>query len=341
MREELCCRFYFAAALLAITFFAASATAQNSINGVVFNESRKPVAEIEVELLDEYERLLRYVKTNSSGLYIFAGLRAGVYFINIRVAGTNYKPSKERLQLGEGNRTNRTSGAVTGGETAQINITLETDRRNKFSGVLYNEVVFAQNVPVEAEKFYEEGLKNFEKNKTSEGIAALESAIGIFPDYFLALDYLGKVYLAQGKFAEAEPLFQKAVAVNPKSFSSSYDLGATQYRLQKRDEALKTLEQAIIINPSSINSFFLLGKIHRELKNYVESETNYKKAEALSEGKLADIHWELALLYYHNLNRYADAAKHLELFLKVKPNVANREQIEKLIKQIREKAKQK
>jgi Uncharacterized protein conserved in bacteria len=320
-------------------FFAGAVSAQNSINGVIFNENRRPVADIEVELLDEYERLLRYVKTNSSGLYAFVGLRAGVYYINVRVGRTNFKPAKERIQLGEANRTSRTTGAISGGEAAQVNITLQTDRRGELNAPLYNEVVFAQNVPAEAEKLYEEAIKLFEKNKPEEGASALEAALKIYPKYFLALDRLGNEYLMRGKYAEAEPLFEKAFAVNPKSFSSSYGLGAAQYQLKKTDQALKSLEAAVVLNPASINCFYLIGRIHRELKNYDAAETNLKKAESLSKEKLPDIHWELALLYYHNLNRPSDAADQLELYLKANPKNPNKAQIEKLIKQIREKSK--
>ena len=84
-----------------------------------------------------------------------------------------------------------------------------------------------------------------------------------------------------------------------------------------------------------------MGKIYRELKQFDQAETNFKKAKELSKNKLADVHWELALLYYYNLNRYADAADELELYLKANPNADNKNQIEKLIKSLREKAKQK
>ena len=74
--------------------------AQNSISGIIFNENRQPIAEIEVELLDEYERLIKSAKTRGSGLYMFQGLRAGIYYIQVRTAGTNYKQAQERVQLG-------------------------------------------------------------------------------------------------------------------------------------------------------------------------------------------------------------------------------------------------
>src|SRR5215203_6193550 len=131
-----------------LCFLVASKTAaQNSLSGIVFDESRKPVGKIDVELLDEFERLLKTTKTSPSGLYIFQALRAGIYFVQIRTDGTNYKSVKERVQLGQTNRTSIT-GQTSGGEALQINFTLETDRRGNQTS-FSNEVIFAQNVPPE------------------------------------------------------------------------------------------------------------------------------------------------------------------------------------------------
>ena len=72
---------------------------------------------------------------------------------------------------------------------------------------------------------------------------------------------------------------------------------------------------------------------------YEKAEISLKKADELAGKKLADIHWELALLYYHNLKRYNEAADELELYLKANPKAENKEQVKGLIKMFRSKAK--
>lgn len=333
------CTFLFVFAAIFLIVSAEKTFAQNSISGIVFDENRRPVGEIDIELLDGFERLIRSTKTKGSGLYMFQGLRAGVYYIQVRTAGTNYREAKERVEIGQTNRTSRTTGAISGSEALQVNLTLQFDSRGR-TGTLYNEVVFAQSIPSEAQKQYETALESFERKDKAAGIAALERAIAVYPDYFLALDRLGNEYLAQNKFVEAENVFRKALEINSKSFSSAYGLGAAQYSLRKRTDAVEALENALILNPSSINSYYLLGKIQRDLKEYEKAENNLKKAKELSKENLPDIHWELALLYYHNLKRYAQAADELELYLKANPKLENKEQVQKLIKTFREKAKQ-
>ena len=335
------CAFLFGLAAILLVISAEKTFAQNSISGMIFDENQRPVTEIDVELLDEYERLIRSTKTKGGGVYMFQGLRAGVYYIQARTAGTNYRETKERVQIGQTNRISRTSGMVSGSEALQVNLTLFFDSRGRSgSGTLYNEVVFAQSVPAEAQNQYKNALENFDRKNKAEGIAALEKAVAIFPDYFLALDRLGNEYLMGKKFVEAENVFHRALQINSKSFSSAYGLATAQYSLQKRADVVKTLENALFLNPSSINSYFLLGKTQRELKEYEKAEANLKKAKALSKENLPDIHWELALLYYHNLKRYAKAADELELYLKANPKAENKEQVKKLIENFREKAKQ-
>ncbi|MEP6924186.1 MAG: tetratricopeptide repeat protein, partial [Pyrinomonadaceae bacterium] len=235
---------------------AENAFAQNSLNGLVFDTSHKPVARIDVELLDEFERLIKSTQTTSSGLYFFQSLRAGVYYVQIRTGGTNYREAKERIQLGQGNRTNQTTGGTSGGETLQVNFVLETDsRRSDTVASTNNEVVFAQNIPKEAEKSYDDALKALDKKNQAQAITELETAIRIFPTYYLALNRLGYEYIALNKFSEAESVFTKAVEINPNSFSGKSGLGIAQYKLDKKTEAVKTLGEATVLNPASVNSF--------------------------------------------------------------------------------------
>jgi len=320
--------------LFAAAFFfsAQNSLGQNSISGLIFDANRQPVAKIDVELLDEFERLLRSTKTNASGLYFFQGLGAGIYYIQVRTAGTNYRETKERLQLGQANRVS--ASGTTGSESLQVNLILQFERAGNQTS-FSNEVVFAQNVPREAEKYFENAIKKLKDEKRDEALLELENALRIFPEYFLALEKIGYEYLAKAKFGEAESAFQKALRINPKSFSAKSGLGIAQYKLGRLREAAATLEESVLMNQSSANSFLFLGKIYRELKESERALASLKKAKELAKNKLADVHWELALLFYYNLDRPAEAADELELYLKAKPDAANRSQIEKLIKTMR------
>ncbi|CAN5826869.1 hypothetical protein BH20ACI4_BH20ACI4_02150 [soil metagenome] len=144
--------------LFLIALTSINSFAQNSITGIVFDNNRRPVADITVELLDEFERLIRQTQTASSGLYQFQSLRSGNYYIQINPGGTGFKDAKERIQLGQGNRTDST-GRTLGSESVQHNFYLQIDpRRNNSVYQTVNEVVFAQEIPADAKNFYNDAL---------------------------------------------------------------------------------------------------------------------------------------------------------------------------------------
>jgi tetratricopeptide (TPR) repeat protein len=288
---------------------------------------------MDVELLDEFERLIRSTTTGGSGLYFFQGIKQGNYYVQVRVDGTDYLPAKERIQLGEGNRISAT-GQSTGGESVQINFSLVPRRGAAPSRTPLNDVVFAQEVPEAAKISFERAERLLADKKSGEAIKVLEAALDVFPEYYLALDKLGFEYLNEADFEQAERIFDRELKVNPKSISAKSGLGVTQFKLGKMEEAVKTLEQAVVGNPSSAPTFLFLGKIYRELREYQKAEKVLLKARGLDQNS-SDIHWELALLYYYNLNRHSNAAEELEAYLKTDPKSSNRPQIEKLIKKIR------
>jgi tetratricopeptide (TPR) repeat protein len=256
------------------------------------------------------------------------------------VDGTNFVQAKERVQLGQGNRTTPT-GRGSGGETVQINFSLDVrPNSGRSDSPINNTVVFAQEIPPLAAAEYGAALRHLKDKRLDDGIAGLERAIQIFPDYYLALDRLGFEYLNSLKFNEAEKVFTRAIEINRKGQSSRSGLGIALYKLKKWDEAARTLEETVVDNSGSANSHLLLGKIYRETEDFEKSESNLKKAKTLAKGKLPDVHWELALLYYYDLKRLPAAADELELYLKASPKAENRVQVEKLIKTIRKDAKE-
>ena len=318
----------------------------NAINGMIFDHNRRPVAELYIELLDGFERLIKTTKTKNSGLYFFRNLSQGIYYINIRIGGTAFKSQKLRIDLGSTNRTTTSpSGTTTtsGSDVQQKNFYLQLDPRNAGKLPSSTGVIFAQNVPDEAKTYYNQALKNGNK-KPKEAIGNLEQAISIFPDYFAALTKLGELYLINKKYAEAENLLKRAAKVNPKSFSIFWSLAVAQNNLKKRNEAIASLLKANEIDSGSVNSFLLLGIIQRDVRQYKAAEKSLLKAKELGKGRVPEIHLKLALLYYYNLKQYNTAADELELYLKALPKKERKTQKAKiaqyktLIKTFRKKA---
>jgi len=331
--------------LVLLVTAAGSVFGQNSINGMVFDDGRRPVAAIEVELLDDLERLRRSTKTKGSGLYIFQGLPPGIYYIRIRTGGTGFKTEKQRVELGIGNRTvvvgttRRTAGA----DVRQVNFYLQIDPIKSRRKLLKTGVIFVQDVPEDAKILYETALRKLDKKESAGAVEDLTKAIQIFPDYYDALAKLGNLHLNQKEYIEAENVFKRTTAVNSRNFENFFKLAVAQNKLKKLNDAVHNLKRANMLDSGSINSHLLLGIIQRDLKQYSDAEKSLLRAKKLSDNQVSDVHWNLALLYYHDLKRYNSAADELELYLKAIPKTYRKEKKEhiakigKLIKVLREK----
>lgn len=326
--------------VLFFLMIAAATLAQaqnNSIQGNVFDaQNRQPVSDLYVELLDRVGLTLGRTQIRSAGRFVFRGLRAGEYQVKILTMGTNYEEVIKDVRLvsfplGNG----RYSSDIA---YVDVYLTLDPRKINVGSGGAAS-VVFAQEVPDEARKLYKKGVKLLE-DKKDEGLESLKQAIEIFPTYYDALDLLGNQYVVRKQYEEAAPYLIKAVDVNKRSYTSFYALGIVSYSLKNLPAALEALREATTISPQSVNAQIFYGMVLRIDGNFEKAEKALLKAKSLSEknSPIAEIHWQLALLY-EKTARYKEAADELEQYLKIDRKAPNAEQIKKLIADLRAKAK--
>jgi Tfp pilus assembly protein PilF len=310
---------------------------RNSISGIVFGESRAPVVDTYVQLLDELGTTITQTRTNGSGRYAFYGLSSGRFKIKVFPVGTDYMEQIQEVILSP---VSAVPGS--GADNQQIDFYLrlrEGGNRGPFS---VPGAIFVQEVPDAAKKFYELGISELRQKNEKEGFENLKKALDVFPTYFLALDRLGTEYASRGRinpnyFEAARILLTKALEVNPRSFSSMFGLGFTQYHQGMIKEAVDNLERAVTVYNDSPNAFLWLGIAQKRVGKLVQAEVSLKRANELSKGKEADVHWQLGGLY-NDQKRYAEAAAELELFLKNKPDARDAEKIKELIAQLKQKA---
>ncbi len=312
----------------------ANGQANNVITGFIFGAERRPISDVSVELSDENYSLLSRTKTDGSGRYIFTRLRRARYNLRVSPIATDYEGQTKDVEI---SGISRGGAADAGSDTIQQNFYLRLKSQESNTNLAIKGVVFAQDVPKEAQKLYETALSELKDKKVEIGLANLKSALQILPTYYLALDRLGQEYIGQQKYQEATEVLTNAVFVNPKSFSSHYSLGYSLHQLQKYPEAVDALKKSVELAPTSVNGFYILGLTLKKLGQFGSAVENLKKADKLANSQQADIHWQLSLIYTNNLKRYADAANELELFLKVKPDYEEADKVRDLIKKLRAK----
>jgi tetratricopeptide (TPR) repeat protein len=308
----------------------------NSINGHVYDaQNRAPVGNLYVELLDSLGISLARGRVDSTGRFFFGGLRSGTYNVKVVTAGTNYLETIQEVRL----VSLPTASGRLSSDVAYVDVYLRLDPRRVSTGSGgAATVVFAQDVPDEARKLYKKGAAQLE-DKKDEGLDALKRAVEIFPNYYDALDRLGSEYVLRKQYQEAVPYLIRAIDVNRRSYSSYYALGVASYNLKNLPAAIEALHAATVINPTSINAQLFYGMVLRIDGSFEKSEKALLQAKSLAKSApVAEIHWQLGLLYEKNA-RYKQAADELESYLKVVPKGTDTEKVKKLIEQLRAKAR--
>lgn len=322
-------------------FFSMPLLAQsnNSISGFIFGSNRTPVPDTFVELQDDLNRTISRVKTDGSGRYFFRGIRQGRYVVRVFPVNTIYLEQTGEVEIVNIARQSGSSVTYSASENVQKDFYLRDKRAAEARSSSFA-VVFAQDVPKTARDLYQMAVRDFDnKAKQNEADANLRKAIQIFPDYYEALEKLAQRLIRTGNFIEAADTAKRAVEVNRKGFEGWYSLGYALNQQKKYSDSLDAVETALDISPLSVNSLFLLGVNLRHLGRYNQAVESLVKAKKASNLPIAEIHWQLALLYTNNLKNYSAAIKELEHFLKISPKYEEADKVRELIKKLKAKEK--
>lgn len=338
MRAEKIVKINLITLLIVLCPYSIFAQANNSISGFVFTTGRSSLPEIPVELQNENYQTISRIRTDGAGRYLFTRISQGRYYIKVLPLGTSFEEQTIEVEIVNIARQSAGGGVTfSASENVQKDFYLR-DKRSIRTGSSINAVIFAQEIPPDAKRLYEQAVDDFDDSKKQNEVTdGLVKAIVIFPTYYLALDKLAQQYIKTSEFKNAAIAAAKATEVNPKGFDSWYTLGYANYKLNSPVEAINALSSAVELNPNSVNALFVLGSSLRLSGKYVDAEEKLLKAKKLASAPIAEIHWQLALLYTNNLKKYPEAVKELELFLKANPKFEEAEKVKELIKKLKAK----
>ena len=318
-------RSVFVAIVIVVAGVCVVAQDRNSVTGFVFGDNRMPLSRVYVELQTDMYSVYARTRTSDSGMYSFHVIPSGQYYVKVFPLGTNYEEQSRAVSLFPIGR---------GSVSEQVDFYLRVRRTG--NPLAPPEAVFVQEVPSKAKELYESGLQDLENKNEQAGHDKLKAALETFPDYFVALDRLGNEYLNKGYYDASFVLFTKAVAVNPRSVSSNLGLGLSEYRLNQVPSSIQKFEAVIKLHKENVTAHYWLGVAYHSTGKLPEALSSLQRAEKLSEGKSPDVQWQLARVY-KDQNKFKESADALELYLKLKPNALNAEEIRKAIRTLRNK----
>lgn len=295
---------------LFLALVSAQSAAASTIGGFVYDRQRNPIAEVDVELLNENYVVRGRTKTNSIGRYEFMGIGDGRYYIRVLPFRFNFEDQTQEVIV----ETLSLLGSGNGNFEKDFYLV----RKKGGLDDTTTGVVFAQEVPKEAEELYKRAESDLSAKRQADAIKNLVEAIKIFPTYYAASQRLGIELLKNGQYKDAASLFIRAAEVNPKSSRAFYYMGFALNQVGKEynSAALKALEKAAVLAPASWEVAFLIGKIERQEGDFPSAEKNLLKAKKLADVRVPNIHIELSQLYANDLKQFDKAADELELYLK-------------------------
>ncbi|PYS99902.1 MAG: hypothetical protein DMF63_09515 [Acidobacteria bacterium] len=302
---------------------------RSTISGYVFGPGRRPVSEAHLELRTDFNSVIGRTRTSSSGQFTFMGVPNGRFSVTVLALGTNFEEQSKGVEIaGVGAR----GQAIP--ENVQIDFYLQP--RKSPESTATNKVVFAQEVPVEARKLYDNAISDLETKRTALGVTGLKRAIELFPTYFLASERLGIEQLLQEQYEDAAKSFRTALSVNQRCFPCWHGVTYASFALEKWSDVIETAPRALELEQNSVSTLAMLGIAQRAVKKYEDAEKSLLKAKKFDGVKTPDIYWNLALLYAYNLKKYQEAADALELYLQANPAIPDPTKIKELIKRLRE-----
>ncbi|MCA1594230.1 MAG: tetratricopeptide repeat protein [Acidobacteria bacterium] len=123
------------------------------------------------------------------------------------------------------------------------------------------------NVPANARAEFDKGaaaIGEAGKEKVQEGIAHLERAVSLYPNYLQAQLMLGTTYMDVQQWDKAEKTLRRAIEINPKATTATFALGEVLRREKKYDEAEKVLSEGLKLDDKSARGHFTLGEVYWE-----------------------------------------------------------------------------
>ncbi|HEX3086137.1 MAG TPA: tetratricopeptide repeat protein [Pyrinomonadaceae bacterium] len=280
-----------------------------SIKGIVLLPNGSPVNEPVKVTLKVLRGDQATTYTDRDGRFQFLHVAGGDYTVEAEA-----DRSRDRFEI--------TSERITVRINAPNFLTLSLKEKGKAPGPKRDKTVSVamldQKVPPAAKHEFDNATELARAGKSDESIAALQRAIGIYPDYLMALNDLGAQLLEAGRLDEALVVLKKATQVDPNSFNPQLNLGIVLVQKKMFGDALVALDHALSAEPSAPAAHLYAGMAASGGNDLARAEREFKTAHDLGGSSFA-----VALVYLARLEvkqgHKQQAIEALQLYLQEDP----------------------
>ncbi|MFN0085007.1 MAG: carboxypeptidase regulatory-like domain-containing protein [Blastocatellia bacterium] len=319
--------------VIAVTAFAAP-QGGITIFGRVYDPDGQPAVRVKVRV-EIINGMMRETVCDNDGRYEFRGMPAGRY----RLSGSNPEASEQYAEPAESDSTRSYANRL------QVDIYMRLPIKHVAPtvppGVVSIEEA-SQNIPREARKAYEQGMKLQKENQAGKGgekaMAQFNQAIDLYPEYFQALTERANLRMARNQLPEAAGDFERALRVNGKYVPALRGLGYCQIQQKQYAAAVANLEVAFALAPRASLTLLLLGYGNLSLNRYEAAKQCLQEALRLDETSAARAHVHLGEIYARE-EKFTEAADEVRRFLSLNAQAPDAAQLKEMEKQWRARAK--
>ena len=169
-----------------------------------------------------------------------------------------------------------------------------------------------------------------QNNQNDQAIGAFKKALAFDPQSATAYNYMGQIYLSQGKNADAIKAYQQLVRIQsstsladtstnaPTQVDTHISLGNAYLQDKQYAASEKEFKTAAKLDPSNPLPPYTLGMQYTNTNQLADAETQFLKAEKLSPND-GNVYYALGMVY-NKQGRSTEAAANLEKALTLKKN---------------------
>lgn len=279
-------------------------------------------------------RLVRYPQmqpiadtfTRNDGQFTFQRISTGDYIVETFETDV-YEATETSIAVYPANLNDPRPTTV----TVFVDLPLKADPERVAPGEVMADVDL--NVPKKALKHYHAGMQKLGKGESEKGMAELQTAIDIFPNYYAARLELGRELRFKKRFSEALDVVEPLSQIAPRRAEPRIERGIILLSLKRPDEAITELEAALRIAEASWAAHLYLGWALLE-QDQAKAQPHFERAIEIDQHKAARAHLALARLAEAKGQRLV-ALSHLDAYLELAPNAEDAEATRKLAARLR------
>ena len=189
--------------------------------------------------------------------------------------------------------------------------------------------------PKEARKAYEKGAKALNNKKWPEAQKEIEKAVGLYPQYAIAWNDLGRALEQQNKLPEARDAYGKAVVADAKFVKPYLQLAGIAARENKWQEVAETTDQILKLNPVDFpGAYFYNALAYVNLKNLDSAEKSAREVVKMdTQHRFAKASHLLGIILAQK-GDFAGATQYIKQFLSLGPSAGDTEVAKKQLAEL-------